>query len=260
LGELADFMVRALFSSAMACVLLVCLWAMFKKFHGRTVLAQLINTVNGDRVDITAWESAIGRAKACDIVLNYSAVSRFHTVLARRNKGWMIFDTNSRTGLQVNGKQVDKRAYIYDGDILTVGNVTMCFRSPLFKRGKKAPARTEPERTKSAYTGEIPAQSEGRILSALQNTADGGIILLFMNEYIIGRDASCDIALPVITVSRQHARLSEDTRGWSVSDLGSKSGTPVNGKKITSERILRDGDIIEVGGISYKFIESYMRE
>ncbi|MDR1629433.1 MAG: FHA domain-containing protein [Oscillospiraceae bacterium] len=262
---MAEFFMRMVLIVAVGIVLFFCLSFLFKKSHGKMVLAQLINTVNGDRVDITSWESAIGRAKTCDVVLNYAAVSRFHAVLARRNKGWIIFDTHSKTGIQVNGKHVNKQAYVYDGDIVTVGNVVMCFRSPLFKRGKKPESAEEPRRAQES--GRIAAETPreyagdgGRILSALQNVADGSIILLFSDQYTIGRAGSCDIVLPVMTVSRQHARLLHGERGWVMEDLGSRSGTVLNNRRLSANQRLYDGDLIAIGGAEYKFIESYMRE
>lgn len=259
--EMAEFFMRMVLIVAIAVVLFFCLRFLFKKSHGKMVLAQLINTVNGDRVDITSWESAIGRAKTCDVVLNYTAVSRFHAVLARRNKGWIVFDTHSKTGIQVNGQRVNKQAYVYDGDILTIGNAVMCFRSPLFKRGKKdEPADVQ---RKAQENGRIAAETpreSGRILSALQNVPDGSIILLFSEEYTIGRAGSCDIVLPLMTVSRQHARLMHGERGWVLEDLGSRSGTILNNKRLSANQRLYDGDLIAIGGAEYKFIESYMRE
>lgn len=247
--DMAEFFMRIMFFAALCFVLFFCFAYLFKKTHGKMVLSQLINTVNGDRIDITSWESAIGRAKSCDVVLNYVAVSRFHGVLARRNRGWIIFDTYSKTGIQVNGKRIKKYSYVYDGDMITIGNAVLCFRSPLFKRDKK------PHEDSSQKI--LP---DGRVLSALQNMTDGGIILLFSDEYKIGRAASCDIVLPIMTVSRQHAQLANDQKGWLIEDLGSRSGTLVNNRKISTRKRLSDGDRIEVGGAEYKFIEAYMRE
>ncbi len=265
----ALFFIRLTFVVLLFFVVAAALVMLFKKSHGRAVLAQLINTINGDRIDITSWESAIGRAKSCDVILNYSAVSRFHAVLARRNKGWMIFDTFSKTGLQVNGSIIKKQSYIYDGDLITIGNVVMCFRSPLFRRKKdqriREGAKTVDineldERDISSVYAEVPSSIEIEYISALINQDDESLVLLFLEEYSIGRASSNDISLPVMTVSRKHAILSKGEKGWYIQDTESKTGIKLNNRKIKASVYLRDNDIIDIGGVQFRFIENYMRE
>ena len=48
-------------------------------------------------------------------------------------------------------------------------------------------------------------------------------------EYVIGRRSDCQIFVPDMRVSRQHARLWRDGDGWTLEDLGSNNGTFVNG-------------------------------
>ena len=65
---------------------------------------------------------------------------------------------------------------------------------------------------------------------------------------VIGRDAgACDIVLEHAVVSRQHAVIEIGTDGHAtITDLGSKTGTFVNGERISC-RELRDGDRIGFG-------------
>jgi pSer/pThr/pTyr-binding forkhead associated (FHA) protein len=65
---------------------------------------------------------------------------------------------------------------------------------------------------------------------------------------VIGRDQSADFQLPLSTVSRHHARISEADGIYVVEDLGSTHGTTLNGKKVSqgTKKVLRDGDIIEL--------------
>ena len=50
---------------------------------------------------------------------------------------------------------------------------------------------------------------------------------------VIGRDPSADFQLPLSTVSRHHARISEVDNVYTLEDLGSTHGTAINGKVIT---------------------------
>ena len=71
----------------------------------------------------------------------------------------------------------------------------------------------------------------------------------------IGRDAtSCGIVISDDQVSRSHARVSKNSDGrWTVRDLGSANGTYLvdkrgtSKKKLTADRVLAEGDVIEVG-------------
>lgn len=49
---------------------------------------------NGSVMDITHWETSIGKSKANDVVLPLPSVSRFHAVIAKKKDGWMVTDTS----------------------------------------------------------------------------------------------------------------------------------------------------------------------
>ena len=52
----------------------------------------------------------------------------------------------------------------------------------------------------------------------------------------IGRDASCEVALADVKVSRVHATLERDADGWWLVDGGSRHGTWVNGARVEQHR------------------------
>lgn len=58
---------------------------------------------------------------------------------------------------------------------------------------------------------------------------------------------TADVILTDTAVSRLHAMLFYDNAGVGILDLVSKNGTFVNGEEVES-RLLKDGDMIEVGG------------
>ena len=60
---------------------------------------------------------------------------------------------------------------------------------------------------------------------------------------IVGRVAGCDVVIPDVKVSRQHARLIAQGGVVEVEDMGSSNGTKLNGKSVT-RRMLRDGDVL----------------
>jgi len=54
------------------------------------VTGYLVNEANGDRLPLSGYEVSVGRSKACDIVLGYNTVSRFHAVLSKHKNGWRV--------------------------------------------------------------------------------------------------------------------------------------------------------------------------
>ena len=65
-------------------------------------------------------------------------------------------------------------------------------------------------------------------------------------EYVIGRRSDCQIFVPDMRVSRQHARLWKHEEGWLIEDLGSNNGTYVNGTRLPHSSPLNDGDEITI--------------
>ena len=63
-------------------------------------------------------------------------------------------------------------------------------------------------------------------------------------EYVIGRRSDCQIFVPDMRVSRQHARLWKTGESWEIEDLGSNNGTFVNGVKVQSATQIRHDDEI----------------
>ena len=81
---------------------------------------------SGKKIPVTHWENVIGRHKKCDIVIDFPTVSRNHAVLTRYDDGsWTIRDTESKGGVQVNGKTVGIRALQTDQDVISIGGVNM---------------------------------------------------------------------------------------------------------------------------------------
>lgn len=108
-------------------VLFYCLFSLFRKPAESCTGVYLQNPVNGDIYALKYGETSIGRSKTCDILFNYPTVSRSHAVLAQQKKGWSIVDTRSTTGTKVNDEPVKKRVYLSQGDIITLGGISLVF-------------------------------------------------------------------------------------------------------------------------------------
>jgi pSer/pThr/pTyr-binding forkhead associated (FHA) protein len=54
-----------------------------------------------------------------------------------------------------------------------------------------------------------------------------------------------------MTVSRWHASLERGPYGWLLDDLGSMNGTRVNGWRVTSPSLVRAGDLVSFGCVTF---------
>ena len=74
------------------------------------------------------WENSIGRGRGCDLTIADDTVSRDHCVLLRRENGWFVTDTNSKSGTKVNGRKINGRHKVLIDDEITIGTVTLALK------------------------------------------------------------------------------------------------------------------------------------
>lgn len=68
----------------------------------------------------------------------------------------------------------------------------------------------------------------------------------------IGRDPANGLRLTHETVSRVHAELSHQGGFWILRDLGSTNGTTVNGRRVIGAVMVREGDQVGFGRMSFR--------
>jgi pSer/pThr/pTyr-binding forkhead associated (FHA) protein len=70
---------------------------------------------------------------------------------------------------------------------------------------------------------------------------------------VIGRLQSNAVTIKDPKLSRENTKVFRKDKNYCVADLGSRNGTLVNGKKISSARVLNDGDRIQIGETVIRF-------
>lgn len=259
-------------------IVLRCLLSLLRNRPRVVTLGILVNGANGDEFPLNHWEISIGRNKTCDIFLAYNTISRFHAVLSRRKQGFVVFDTYSKTGVYVNGKKIERKSPLYDGDSLMMGNVVLFLRAPSCPppEGWRDAAELEPAPEAAPFEAieqaeplvgfaapppmpqaftDISSQRKPVLCEESTGEAHG----LNGGEILIGRSPESGITLPAPTVSARHARLTQMEDGWVIEDLGSKAGTVVNGRLIDGPQTLLDGDTVNLGGVALRFFEDDIR-
>ena len=116
-----------------AYVVVRMLLALFFKKTTDPVRAKLVNEVTNESVSLYERETSIGRNKKCDIVLPYETISRLHAVIAFRTKGFVIFDTFSKSGVRVNGKKIDGKRLLNNGDVIDIGGIAYTLHEGRYK-------------------------------------------------------------------------------------------------------------------------------
>jgi len=85
-------------------------------------------------------------------------------------------------------------------------------------------------------------------------TADGETLAVNEGETIVGREAGLGLSLTGETsVSRNHAKFVRVGNQVTLEDLGSTNGSFVNGSKLTAATVLRPGDEIRFGAITFRY-------
>jgi pSer/pThr/pTyr-binding forkhead associated (FHA) protein len=90
-------------------------------------------------------------------------------------------------------------------------------------------------------------------LVALEGVLAGQVFVLAAPVLLLGREPGRDIVVPGdSTVSRTHARLSNENGTFTVQDNNSANGTFVNGVRIQIQT-LAPGDIVQFGNSKFRF-------
>jgi len=179
-------------------------------------------------------EVTIGRESKNGIPIDDKEASRFHCSIKPDVDNYIILDLNSTNGTFVNKVRITDSQPLETGDILRIGNTEFTFeiRTPEAAEilTMKAIARVVWEEGGDARMQTI--QSEGMT---------------------IGRSSENDLPLIDLDVSRIHCKIVPHKEGFIVVDLDSTNGTFVNGKRISDESLLHNGDKLHIGKHEFLF-------
>jgi len=95
-----------------------------------------------------------------------------------------------------------------------------------------------------------PLRLEGR-------SKDGNLWIVSIDHspFIIGRKEGSSLMLSADAVSRRHAEIIGDQNGWLLRDCGSTNGTYVNGKRLSGDHLLQQGDYISIAEVRFDVVE-----
>ena len=90
----------------------------------------------------------------------------------------------------------------------------------------------------------------------LEGPDQGAKLDVTITPALLGRSRDADLKLADTTVSLRHAELALLDDGWVLFDLGSTSGTLVNGRPFGAELVLRHGDVVALGQSELRFLRA----
>jgi len=228
-------------------ILIPCVASLLRNRPRVHKLARLIDQNDGTIIDIDHWETSIGKSKSNDITLNAPGVSRFHAVLAKKRRDWVITDTSARTmGVRINGKQIEGNAVLENGDIIAIGQVPLKFECD------EALSTTSRQQIRQTARSQ---RSKNVAYAVLVDIRTKRPVYLKKRDVLIGRGDGCDIQLLSDTVSSEHARIYQTSRGWALADLDSHNGTKLNGRYINEPQLIFDEDMLTFGDKVFIFYE-----
>ena len=89
-------------------------------------------------------------------------------------------------------------------------------------------------------------------LKVIEGKQSGTLIPLNRQKFLIGREEDCQLRPNSDLVSRHHCVIAVDDFTVRIRDLGSTNGTFVNNQRITTQVVLKQGDLIRIGKLAFE--------
>jgi len=91
-------------------------------------------------------------------------------------------------------------------------------------------------------------------LKVLKGSNAGKEVKIPTPECLIGRSSECHLRPKSDAISRRHCAIVVEEGSVKVRDFGSKNGTYVNGRRVEGELVLKSGDKLQVGPLSFELL------
>ncbi len=221
------------------------------KFDGKVI----------ERVVAEKKRLSIGRTPDNDIILDNRGVSRKHAQIEFNDSAAVIIDNQSLNGTFVNNRKITEEI-LRDHDQIMIGKYTLEYRTEVTHESSGASmdgtmvlnTKKQKELLKQDQKDrEIVNRMGASALVGEENT-DFSEYRIDRNVTTIGRAKFVHVHAKGFLLSGIQAKIVKDEEGYSLVNLGRKGKTKLNGEQV-DKNLLKNGDIIQVGKSTYRFVE-----
>lgn len=185
------------------------------------------------RREIVQPVTLVGSRRDCDLPLEHPDVSKLHAAIVYTGRHLLICDLSSRSGTFVADRLV-RVAAPANGEAVRVGPVALEFEGLEHVEAHRETGRGDSQAVKLA--------------SPVRFALADGPVEITSRVAVIGRRGTCDIVLESPDVSLAHALVFVMDGRPAIFDLGSRSGTFLNGQRVVLAWINDDAPL-RIGGI-----------
>jgi pSer/pThr/pTyr-binding forkhead associated (FHA) protein len=180
--------------------------------------------------------TAIGAAADANVVLAQPGIAPVHARIERRGERVQV--QPCAEPVRLNGRPLRDAMVLKSGDTLEFASVRCRLVKEHVEHGDRSTRirSTVPRYVLRGVSGPTFGRNFG---------IDGALTL--------GRQADCEICIPLGEISRKHARLKPTADGVAVEDLDSANGTSINGKRIRNG-LLQPGDELALDTVRFMLL------
>lgn len=214
----------------------------------------------------------VGRDEGADVLIDNPSVSRRHAEIRLDESGWVVEDLGSSNGTYFQGQKIDGARSIGLGDEIGFGKFSIVFGKALGE-GEVPVAKPSPMSDSPAPRQQPAAPAVGTMhinpheVKELLKDADrkkrkhftwesggerGTHYLTDQPAVLVGTDELCDIQVP--RGPKHHVLLITVDDTCEVRYLAMFGSMTVKGRG-TKRATLRDGDVVEAGGLKITFMD-----
>ena len=211
----------------------------------------------------------IGRDDGADVLIDNPSVSRRHAEIRLGDDGWVVEDLGSSNGTFLRGSKIDGPQSIGLGDEIGFGKFSIVFGKALGdgEAGAKPAAARAPGRPAAMGGGEGTMHINPHEVKELLKESDRTKRAHFLWEsggergthylseapaVLVGTDELCDLRVP--KGPKHHVLIVHTPEGCDVRYLAMFGSMTVRGRSTKRTR-LRNGDVIEAGGVKLTFMD-----
>jgi pSer/pThr/pTyr-binding forkhead associated (FHA) protein len=204
-------------------------------------------------IDLTADSFTIGRKLDNDLPIDDHTVSSRHAKIVRVQSVYFLEDLKSTNGTAVNGRPVE-RAQLHDADVITIGQHRIIFQDNAPSAMASASASSDIDQT-MAISGKhlsLAPSITGKVVITSGKT-DRLEYHLMKTANLIGSQEGAAIRLTGWFAPKAAALISSRGSGFTISPSEGSKRLLINGRDVSAPQALKDGDVIEVAGVSMTF-------